>query len=129
VLLPRNENEILLTPPLTRAPWQVLLDPTRRFDEIDGVISVLVQTRRDCQDIWIENDIVRWKPGPLGQQIVSARADFGSALESVSLAFLIECHHDGGGAVSPDQLRLAQKFFFAVFQADSSSRPLCPGHI
>ena len=98
--------------------WQILFDPARRFNEIEGVITVLVQTRRDCQNIWIEDNIVRWKLGPLGQQIVSARADFAFALEGVGLALLIECHHDGGCAISPDELRMVQKFFFAVFQAD-----------
>ena len=42
---------------------QILFDPARRFDEIDGVIAVLVETRRDCQNVWIENDVVRWKLG------------------------------------------------------------------
>jgi hypothetical protein len=87
-------------------------------NEIDGVIAVLVETRRDCQNIWIENDIVCGKSRLLRQQIVGARADFAFALEGVGLAFLIERHHDGGCAVSPDQLCMAQKFFFAVFQAD-----------
>ena len=98
--------------------WQVLFDPARRFDEIDGVIAMLVETRRDCQNVRIENDVVRGKPGLLRQQIVGARADFDLALEGVGLAFLVERHHDGGCAVSPDQLCMAQKFLFAVFQAD-----------
>ena len=58
------------------------------------------------------------KLGSLRQQIVSARADFDLALEGVGLAFLVERHHDGCCAVSPDQLCMTQKFFFAVFHAD-----------
>ena len=118
MLLPRNENEILLIAAADARAWQVFFDPARRFDEIDGVIAVLVETRRDCQNVWIENDVVCGKPRLLRQQIVGARADFDFALEGVGLAFLIERHHDGGCAVSPDQLCMAQKFFFAVFQAD-----------
>src|SRR5204863_8208211 len=83
--------------------WQILFDPARRFNEIEGVITVLVQTRRDCQNIWIEDNIGRWKLGPLRQQIVSARAAFACALEGVGLALLIACHHDGGCAISPDE--------------------------
>src|SRR4029077_20053927 len=98
--------------------WQVLFDPARRFYEIVGVIAVLVEARRDCENVWIENDVVRWKVGSLRQQVVSARADLDLALEGVGLAFLVEGHHDGGCSVSPDQLCMTQKFFFTVFHAD-----------
>ena len=90
---------------------------------------MLVETCRDCQNIWIENDIVCGKPRALRQQFVGARADFAFTLEGVGLAFLIERHHDGSCAVSPDQLCMVQKFFFAVFQADGVHDSLCPGRI
>ena len=98
--------------------WQIFFDPARRFYEIVGVIAVLVESRRDCQNVWIENNVVCRKLCLLGQQIVSALADFDLALEGVGLAFLVERHHDGGCAVSPDQLCMPQKFLFAVFHAD-----------
>ena len=54
------------------------------------------------------------KPRLLRQKFVSARADFDLALEAVGLAVFVERHHDDGRAVSPNELRLAQKFLFAV---------------
>ena len=90
----------------------------RRFDEVDRVIAMLLQTGRDGENVRIEDDVVRRKSGPLCQKFVSARADLDLALQIVGLTPLIERHHDDGRSVAPDQLCLAQKFFFAVFQAD-----------
>ena len=50
--------------------------------------------------------------------MVSACADVDLALEIVGLALFVECHHDYGRAITPDQSRLAQEFLFAVFQTD-----------
>ena len=109
---------MLLMPPLTRAPGQVRFDPARRFDEIDRVIAMLFETGRDRENVRIENDVARGKVGALRQQIVSARANFDPALEGIGLPVLVERHHDDGRAVSPDQSRLAQKFFLAVLEGD-----------
>ena len=48
---------MLLMPPLTRRAGQILFDPTRRFDEIDGVIAVLLQAGRHGKNVGIENDV------------------------------------------------------------------------
>ena len=49
-LLPRKENEMLLTPPLTFAPGRVGLDLARGFDESDRIVVVLLDAGGDGQD-------------------------------------------------------------------------------
>ena len=53
---------MLLMPPLTLAPRQMLLDPPRRLDEIHRIIVVLLDPGRHRQDVRIENNIGRLKP-------------------------------------------------------------------
>ena len=66
---------------------------------------------------------MRWEPGVLGQQFVSACADLDLALRVVGLAALVERHHNHGRAVAPNQSRLPEKFLLAVFQADGIDDP------
>ena len=99
-------------------PGEILFNPARRLDEVDCVIAMLLETSRDREDIGVENDVVRGKPGVLGQQFVSARADLSLALNVVRLAALVERHHDHRRAVAPNHSRLPEKFLLAVFQAD-----------
>ena len=106
---------MLLTPPLTRVGK--ILDP-RCVDEVDCVIAVFFKTSGDSQNVWIENDVAARKPGALGQQFVSARADLDLTLERIGLAAFVKRHHDDGSPISPDQSRLPKKFFLAVFQTD-----------
>ena len=70
------------------------------------------------QYVWIEDNIVRREVRAFCQHIVSARTDVDFSLEIVGLALLIERHHNGGRAISPDQSRVPDEFLFAVFQAD-----------
>jgi hypothetical protein len=57
-LLPRNENDTLLTPPLTNA-WAELLDQPRRLDERDGVVVVFLDAGGDREDVRVEDDVLR----------------------------------------------------------------------
>jgi len=41
-----------------------LADLARRLDEIEGIAAMLVDTRRDREDIGVEDDVVRL--GPVG---------------------------------------------------------------
>src|SRR5207244_123970 len=81
-------------------------------------VSISLQTGGDRENVWIEDDVVRCEVGLLGEQFVSAGADVDLALEIVGLALFVKCHHDHSSAVSSNESRLAQEFFFAVFQAD-----------
>jgi hypothetical protein len=56
--LPRNENDTLETPPDTLRARQVLLDPARRVDEVDGVVVVLLDAGRDREDVRVEDDVL-----------------------------------------------------------------------
>ena len=87
------------------------------FDEIDGVIVVLFDTRCHGEYIGIENDIFRRKADP-HQQLVSALADFNLAVFGIRLPDFIERHHDNRCAVVHDLLRLRQKLRFAFLHAD-----------
>ena len=66
--LPRNENDRLLTPPLTLTPGQVGLDDARRLDEVDRVLVVLFEAGRDREDVGIEDDVGRIEAGALDEQ-------------------------------------------------------------
>ena len=77
---------------------------------------MLLQSGRDRENIWVENDVVSREASTFRQQIINATANFDSAFKGVSLTAFIECHHDRGCAVTPDQARLSQKLVFAVFE-------------
>ena len=117
-LFPRNEKEMLLRPPLVRAPGRFAFDPADRLDEIDRVIAVLLETGRNREHVRIENDVVRRDACALGQELVGARANVDPPLQAVGLPGFVERHHDHRRAVLPDERRLPQKFLLAVLQAD-----------
>ena len=52
---------MLLTPPLTFACGRFSLIHFVAFDEIDGVVVVLLHAGRDGEDVRIENDVLRRK--------------------------------------------------------------------
>src|ERR1700677_1247584 len=97
---------------------KVLLDPAGGVDEIDGVIVVLFQAGADGEDVWIENDVFGGKANPLGQDFISARANFLAALEVVGLALFVKSHHHDGRAITADQGGLLNEFFLAFLEAD-----------
>jgi hypothetical protein len=59
--LPRKLKLTLLTPPLTLAPGQVLLDPARGLDEVDRVVVVLLDAGGDGEDVGVEDDVLGGK--------------------------------------------------------------------
>src|SRR5207253_2897675 len=59
---------------------QVLLDPTRCRNEVDGVVVVLLDTGRDGEDIRIDHDIFGWEANLVDESIIrGTRAMSGSA--------------------------------------------------
>ncbi len=60
--LPRNENEMLLTPPETFAPGNSCFDLPRGFDEVDRVAVVLFDAGGHGQDVRVEDDVLGGKP-------------------------------------------------------------------
>ena len=100
---------------------EVRLDPARGLDEVDRVVVVLLEAGGDGEDVRIENDVLRRESRLVRSRFVGAGANFDAALRVVGLAFFVERHDDGGGAVAADERgALADEFLFAVFQADAS---------
>ncbi len=79
---------------------------------------MLLDARRDGQDVGVEDDVLGLEAGLLGEQLVGAAADFHLALERVSLAEFVERHDHSRRAVLADEPRLLEKRFFAALQAD-----------
>jgi hypothetical protein len=92
-------------------------DRARRLDEVDRIVVVLLDPRRDREDVGIEDDILRRK-ADAGQQLVGALADFDLARLRVRLANLVERHHDDGGAIGHHLARLLQERLLAFLHAD-----------
>lgn len=58
-LLPRNEKERLLTPPLTFAPRQVFVYPSRSPNEVYRIVVVAVDSGSYRQHVGIEYNVAR----------------------------------------------------------------------
>ena len=97
---------------------QVFLDPARRVDEVDGVVVVLFDARRDREDVRVEDDVFRREAHFVHEEIVRALADLRLALEGVGLALFVEGHHHGGRAVAANQRRVVTERVFAFLQRD-----------
>jgi hypothetical protein len=52
-----------------------LLDPPRGFQEIDRIVVVLVDSRRDGQDVGVEDDVLGPENRPVRQNLERAAAD------------------------------------------------------
>ena len=116
--MPRNENERLLTPPLTFTPGHACLISRVGLDEVLRELVVLLDARRDGEDVRVEDDVGGIEARVFGQQRVGALADRDLALDGLGLPLLVERHHDDAGAVPADQLRLGEEVRLAFLQAD-----------
>ncbi len=67
---------------------QVLPYPAGGVDEVDRVVVVLLDARRDREDVGIEDDVLGREADLARQQVVRALADLDLALERVGLAAL-----------------------------------------
>ncbi len=68
-LFPRNENEMLLTPPLTLQCGKLALIRRVASMKFDGVVIVLLHPGGHGQDIGIEDNVLRGKPDLLESRI------------------------------------------------------------
>jgi hypothetical protein len=80
---------------------QVGFDPTRCFDEVNRVVIMLLDASGDCEDIWIEDDVLRWKAALLHEQAVAALTDLALALERIRLPLLVERHDHDRRPIAP----------------------------
>ena len=74
-------------------------DRGARLDEVDRVSPMLLDPRRDGEDVGVEDDVLGREP-VCGQQVVRATADLDLAFLGISLPDLVERHHDAGRAVT-----------------------------
>ncbi len=79
---------------------QVLLDPARGLDEVDGVVVVLLDAGGNGEDIGVEDDVFRREPHLIDQDAVGPLADLDLALVGVGLALLVKGHDHGGGTIA-----------------------------
>ena len=107
--LPRNENDTLLTPPLTCACGQLRSISAVASMKSTRVVVVLLDAGGDREDVRIEDDVFGREADLLRQQLVGALADRDLALDRVGLALLVERHDDDGGAVRAHLARVLEE--------------------
>ena len=96
----------------------LLLDAPRRLDVGEPVAVVLLDARRDREDVGIEDDVLGREADLLCQELVGALADRDLAIGGVGLPLLVEGHDHDGGAVAQDLLGVLQKGPLALLHAD-----------
>ena len=63
---------------------KLLLDVSASLNEIDSVVIVLFYTRRNCENIGVENDVC-WVEVDADKQVVAALADFLFSFQRICL--------------------------------------------
>ncbi len=96
---------------------QVLLDHLHALEEVDGVVVVLLDPRRDSEDVGIEDDVFR-READADQQLIGALRNLVFALGGVRLPLLVERHHDHGRAIAQRLARLIQELLLAFLHRD-----------
>src|SRR3546814_9448048 len=98
-----------------------LADDLHRLDEIDRIIVMLLEPRRDREDIGIEDDVLG-RETDAGEQLVGALANLDLAFHRVGLPDLVERHHDDRGAIGharseehTSELQSLMRISYAVF--------------
>ena len=78
---------------------QFVGDLLGRFDEVEAVAVVFLDTGGDREDVGVDDDVLGREPDLVDQEVIGAASDVDLALDGVGLADLVEGHHDHGGAV------------------------------
>ena len=86
---------------------QTCFDLSCRLDEGNPVAVMLGDTRGNCKDVRIEDDVLRRESDLADEQLVRALTDFELALDAVGLTLLVECHDDDCGAEAQTSRGLA----------------------
>ena len=94
---------------------QILLDPARSLDKVHTIAVVLLDTRRNGQNIGIENYIFGWET-LLRQYLICALGNLDLALVGISLTALIEEHHNRRRAIASQLARLLAQTFLALLE-------------
>ena len=97
--------------------------PFRGLEEINGIISVFVNTGCYRKNIRIKDDILRCKLYCIDQNSIRSLANGYSSVIRICLPSFIKCHDNRSRSISLHQLGLLNKFFLACFQADGVDNP------
>ncbi len=95
-----------------------LLDAARRLEEVDGVGIVLLDARRDRQDVRVEDDVLGRETHVLGEDPVRPPRDRDLPLDRRRLPLLVERHHDHGRAVAADEPGVGPEHVLALLEAE-----------
>ena len=83
-----------------------MLDPARGVDEINRVVVVLFNARRDGKDVRVKNNVFRRKIKLINQHAVSTLANFDFSLVGIGLAFFVKSHDHGCSTIALEQFGL-----------------------
>ena len=92
---------------------QIVFDPARGFDEVHGVVVVLLNACADGEDVRIENDVLRREADFIHQNAIRAFANANFVRARRRLALLIERHHDDRRAIFKNLACVIAKLRFA----------------
>ena len=106
------------TPPDTFTCGRRRLDALRGLEEVQRVRVVLLDARRDREDVRVEDDVLGREADLLREDAVRALGDRDLALDGRRLPLLVERHDDHGGAVAADEAGVAPERLLALLQAD-----------
>ena len=85
---------------------------------------MLLDPRRDGEDVRVEDDVLGCEVEAVDEQAVRALADRDLALDGLRLSPLVEGHHDHGRAELPHAARLREERLLALLQRDRVGDPL-----
>ena len=94
---------------------QVSGNELTRFDEIDRVVVVLINTRSNSKDVGIKDNVLRQETDFVDQDAVRLSTDFVLALLSIRLAQFIERHYYNSSTITHADFSFSDEFFFAFF--------------
>ena len=97
---------------------EVLLDPLRGVEEIEGVVVVLVDAGGDGEDVGVEDDVLWRETDVIDEGAVGAFADFDLVFVGGGLTVFVEGHDHGGGAELHDGPSVALEGLFAFLERD-----------
>ncbi len=98
--------------------WAALLDDFDGFDEVDGVVVVLLHASSDGEHVEIEDDVLRIHAHLFGENFIGALSDGDFVVFGRGLALFVERHDDGRRAIAHDFFGLRAELVFTALEAD-----------
>ena len=97
---------------------EVLFNPARGLDEVHGVVVVLLDARRDGEDVRVEDDVLRREADLVHENAIGAFADADFLREGRGLSVLVEGHHHDRCAILEDLTRVFAEEVLAALERD-----------